>query len=91
MDIHHMTEIAYKNGYEQGMKDAVTHGRWISVKDKLPDHCVTVLSYNGCAISTDFYDKVFQCWNSEILYQDILHVTHWMPLPERPNADRGNG
>lgn len=21
-------EIAYKNGYEQGLKDAVKHGRW---------------------------------------------------------------
>ena len=23
------TEIAYKNGYEQGKKDAVTHGWWM--------------------------------------------------------------
>lgn len=29
MDIYDATEIAYKNGYEQGMKDAVKHGRWI--------------------------------------------------------------
>lgn len=27
MDINNATEIAYKNGYEQGMKDAVKHGR----------------------------------------------------------------
>ena len=29
MDIYDATEIAYKNGYEQGMKDAVKHGKWI--------------------------------------------------------------
>lgn len=29
MDIYDATEIAYKNGYEQGLKDAVKHGRWV--------------------------------------------------------------
>lgn len=29
MDIHTATEQAYKNGYEQGKKDAVVHGQWI--------------------------------------------------------------
>ena len=28
MDNHTATELAYKNGYEQGKKDAVRHGRW---------------------------------------------------------------
>ena len=29
MDENNATEIAYKNGYEQGKRDAVKHGRWI--------------------------------------------------------------
>jgi transcription elongation factor Elf1 len=29
MDNFTATEQAYKNGYEQGMKDAVKHGSWI--------------------------------------------------------------
>lgn len=28
MNLHDATEQAYKNGYEQGLKDAVKHGRW---------------------------------------------------------------
>ena len=28
MDNHTATELAYKNGYEQGQKDAVKHGVW---------------------------------------------------------------
>ena len=28
MDTYIATELAYKNGYEQGQKDAVKHGRW---------------------------------------------------------------
>lgn len=29
MKDYESTEIAYKNGYAQGLKDAVKHGRWI--------------------------------------------------------------
>lgn len=29
MDNFTATEQAYKNGYEQGMKDAVKHGEWV--------------------------------------------------------------
>ena len=29
MDIHTATEMSYKNGYEQGLKDAVKHGEWV--------------------------------------------------------------
>jgi len=28
LDNHTATELAYQNGYEQGKKDAVRHGRW---------------------------------------------------------------
>lgn len=34
MDNHTATELAYKNGYEQGKKDAVRHGRWDSKYDE---------------------------------------------------------
>lgn len=33
MDNFTATEQAYKNGYEQGMKDAVKHGRWEITED----------------------------------------------------------
>lgn len=32
MKVHDATEQAYKNGYEQGKKDAVKHSRWIDVE-----------------------------------------------------------
>ena len=31
MNVYEATEIAYKNGYEAGKRDAVKHGRWIEV------------------------------------------------------------
>ena len=33
MDNHTATELAYKNGYEQGKKDAVRHSRWVKDSD----------------------------------------------------------
>ena len=33
MDNHTATELAYKNGYEQGKMDAVRHGRWVERLD----------------------------------------------------------
>lgn len=33
MDEKDATETAYKNGYEDGKRDAVKHGRWIEVDD----------------------------------------------------------
>ena len=39
MDIYMASEAAYKNGYEQGMKDAVKHGRW--------EHTNLAVSWHG--------------------------------------------
>ena len=83
----------YRNGIlqlinEQPTVDAaeVVRGMWIPVTERLPEHCVTVLSYNGVCIGTDFYDKGFELWCSEI-EQSFHMVTHWMPLPEPPKEE----
>ena len=33
MNEHDIAEQAYKNGYEDGMRDAVKHGRWVFRKN----------------------------------------------------------
>ena len=55
---------------------------WISVQDKLPECYVDVLVFysNGqirveCLLSDGF-----------ICYSTTGPVTHWMPLPERPEV-----
>lgn len=42
MDINTATEVAYKNGYEQGMKDAVKHGEWRIAARDMSTHTVLV-------------------------------------------------
>jgi hypothetical protein len=39
MDNHTATEIAYKNGYEQGKKDAVKHANWEYIADCGEGNC----------------------------------------------------
>jgi len=62
---------------------------WISVNDKLPDKEVYVLVYSkekGYAIM--YYTGYFwESWDSDSDSIQILHdITHWMPLPEPPEA-----
>lgn len=72
-----------------GQKDRDDNCMWIPVTEKLPPHCVTVLSYNGAGIGTDFYDKTFEVWCSD-MDRPIPTVTHWMPLPEPPEGRKDN-
>lgn len=64
----------------------VRHGKWISVKDRLPEptYCVLVVGAYGemeiDALGTDGE------WMGM-----VEDVTHWMPLPEPPKGDADNG
>lgn len=84
MKSHDATEQAYKNGYEQGKKDAV---KWIPVTERLPERNNDVLIYNiEGYIGTDFITKDGKWfWNEE------LPPSHWMPLPEPPKEGELDG
>jgi hypothetical protein len=60
--------------------DDYKESKWISVEDRLPDTCITVLAVvdrEGGKIETAFHDGC--SWNS---VYDI--VSHWQPLPQPP-------
>lgn len=57
---------------------------WISVEEKMPEHCTDVLVYNGKAIFIDFYDDAFEEWYCQMGRNHCIPITHWMPLPKRP-------
>ena len=80
MNIHDATERAYKNGYAQGMKDAV---QWISVKDRLPGENTAVMTYRESGIEVEIHER--RGWD----YDEFTPcpVTHWMPLPEPPKGE----
>ncbi len=84
----------YKSGYSAGV-DATFNPRlrWVSVKDRLPDEYVEVLYFavddmGVHEIMTGHREKgkwTHCClfYSTKIL-NDIVKVTHWMPLPEAP-------
>jgi uncharacterized protein DUF551 len=69
---------------------------WISVDDRLPekDHHRKYLTYNSdtsqiyiseyCSDYSLKQHKVIWFWDFEF---EPTPITHWMPLPEKPNVD----
>ena len=81
------TEQAYKNGYEQGKKDAV---KWIPVSERLPQEFISVLVHipemNPCPTVMEAY-RFGDGWVTKMAVFDINCATHWMPLPEPPKGE----
>jgi hypothetical protein len=97
MKSHDATEQAYKNGYEQGMKDAV---KWIPVTERLPEEEGWYLVYTTPnrehkSINKAMFCKGYAWGNFEPYWRGAggnwANVTHWMPLPEPPKDGELDG
>ena len=70
---------------------------WISVKDNLPELFYHVLATDGNNIGIAAYqgeneegnDEWIDCGDSFDNY--LPEITHWMPLPELPKKEKGDG
>ena len=60
--------------------------KWISVKDRLPEHEVSVLIYSRDMIWLGYLCGLDDCWEA-IGGLQIDSVTHWAPLPDPPEVD----
>ena len=85
MTTHEATEQAYKNGYEKGKQDAM---KWISVKDRFPEHLAFILCYliydEICVCQ---WDSIHERWIENTWNYDKDSITHWMPLPTVPKEE----
>ena len=103
MKTHDATEQAYKNGYEQGKKDAL---KWIPVTDRLPEipknWCehpdpVLYMMKSTHTIYAGYYgeggklrDKYFRQYHDGLEGVDADDVLCWMwqhDLPEPPKGE----
>ena len=86
MNNYEATEQAYKNGYEQGKKDAL---KWIPVRERLPERDVLVLAIGargGMFLGKTLFSDgpaYFIVPNA----RSCRYATHWMPLPEPPKGE----
>lgn len=64
--------------------------RWIPVSERLPETYKPVLTVDMSEATQvpvpAFYNPDTECWSTHFKYD--LWVTHWMPLPELPEADK---
>jgi hypothetical protein len=60
--------------------------QWISVKERLPKSGDTVLVYyrRGEYRGTYILRYIGGLW---LIFDPLIEVTHWMPLPEPPRGD----
>ncbi len=60
-------------------------GEWISVEERLPQLNQRVLAWRGrgpILLTYDAFAEEHHWWN------DGRQVTHWMPLPSPPSAEK---
>lgn len=76
---HHYAETLYNAGYRKQIG-------WISVDERLPDHCEKILVCDTSQnISTGVY-YVYSTGGGDFCTPIRIkeQITHWMPLPEPP-------
>ena len=64
-------------------------GKWINVDDRLPDKpCNYLVHVPPCYTNVVFYNGYDWVIDEEEYCFDAHEITHWMPLPEPPNAEQ---
>ena len=68
------------------ISNGVTGQEWISVKDRLPEHGESVLTYKNGIVDIQMYEKNRNGWISDNWFWSMATVTHWMPIPAPPEV-----
>ena len=63
-------------------------GKWISIKDRLPEDGEAVLTCKNGLVEVQVYEKKRNGWINGDWFWSMATVTHWMPLPEPPKEGR---
>lgn len=88
---------AYLAGHKAAETNLLTSGKWISVKERLPDINEQFLAFiknkevGGCRRyqnrSSDDSPIFYAQTKTGLLICGLESITYWMPLPEAPKED----
>ena len=71
---------------EADIEELLKEREWVSTMDRLPELYVDVLIFTeGGTIAVDHLERIMS-WGEDF-YNYGQNVTHWMPLPEKPESE----
>ena len=76
-DIKEMLALAFKNGAEWQSKQSP----WISVKERLPESNITVLTKGAYGYLICFLSNLGEWETGANVNEERLGITHWLPIP----------
>lgn len=76
-DIKKMLALAFKNGAEWQSKQSP----WISVKERLPESNITVLTKGAYGYLICFLSNLGEWETGANVNEERLGITHWLPIP----------
>lgn len=78
MTIHDATEVAYKNGYAAGKRDAM---KWIPVTERLPNRDEYLAKWHD---GTEYYVRLLVAYKTDIVEYEIGYYDGFKWLTEMP-------
>lgn len=85
---HYLVEKQVAEYWYQGyykLLGELANYKWVSIKDRMPEEGENVLTYGARPFYDVFYvNRLIDKKNGEWLYDG---VTHWMPLPQKPESE----
>mgnify|MGYP000990102744 CR=1 FL=1 len=89
-NVEHWNNRPIEDALNARIAELEAERRWIPVSERLPDNWESVLTIDISKSTRDavtaFYNPETSLWSTP--FSSDLWVTHWMPLPEPPEAQQ---
>ncbi|MFK2517145.1 DUF551 domain-containing protein [Bacteroides fragilis] len=76
-----MNRIMVENAFEAGADWQAEQSPWISVKERLPESNITVLTKGAYGYLICFLSNLGEWETGANINEERLGITHWMPIP----------
>lgn len=77
----HVIEVYLRQVYAKGFVDGTKKSPWISVKERLPESNITVLTKGAYGYLICFLSNLGEWETGANVNEERLGITHWLPIP----------